>query len=418
MATQSAEEAIRARPVPVRRRGRAPTGASAGVVLGILLLAIPFSALVSRTLDDAVLIRDMSGYPRWTSEGRLSLLTSVIFLMLAVLAAQRSSLSARRQLTGVTLLAMALSIWLLVSAVLRDSWSPTLALGVGAAVGLFSAVGGLRRTKLRVVPAVLALALTSVWLFALSQPAQAYLPCRVDKCGPQGTLLVGYFPHENYLAFFVAALIPSLLYLRTWVARLVLFYGAAATVTATGSRAALLMLMLAGMVLISKGRAVTFFARWAPITALVVSLVVFLYATGSDLTGRGQIYVAIQERLDGLDAAIGPGEETLKSAFLRGDLTFLPAHEHGQAPYLLTHAGFIGLALFAALLVALAKVKDVQGHGRDYRVGRGMLTVASGAFATESLVKAQAMDPFFWILFAVVLLVSAAPSANGFSEPT
>ena len=100
---------------------------------------------------------------------------------------------------------------------------------------------------------------------------------------------------------------------------------------------------------------------------------------------------------------IGPGREILQVAYDQGRSTFLIAHEHGEAPYLLTNGGVIALSLFALAAMALCAA-------RTPLVALLAAVPAAVAFVTEPSWEFSTRSPLF---FSVALVVALARPWRG-----
>lgn len=209
-------------------------------------------------------------------------------------------------------------------------------------------------------------------------PASAQSACRPDKCGIFGTLWSGLFENENAAAAAIALLIPTLL-----VAGRARYYASSAIavmfIAATGSRTAIVATVVAlvfmGSIRWRRRQQLTVPLLWkmVPLSALVISLVVFLGTSGVALTGRGFIYAAVREQLDGTALIVGAGP-TLVEGLLGGSA-------HGEAQTDLIMFGVPGLAL---LLIALAQLLAVRSWSWHRLVALGVLVTASTRFPTEA----------------------------------
>ena len=236
--------------------------------------------------------------------------------------------------------------------------------------------------------------------------------CRSDKCSIVGELVRGYFPHENTLAMYVCFLLPfSFLSRGRYMALDVL--GTAFLVASTGSRMAMVMWLFALFALLA-GRnlrnrsswkligSVSPLMRLLPLIGLAGSLFVYLFSEPLELTGRGYVYeLSLSEvRQHWL---IGPGREILQVAYDQGLSTFLIAHEHGEAPYLLTNGGVIAFSLFALAVMALCAA-------RTPLVVLLAAVPAAVAFVTEPAWEFSTRSPLF---FSVALVVALARPWRG-----
>jgi hypothetical protein len=235
-------------------------------------------------------------------------------------------------------------------------------------------------------------------IFSISNPEYAIAPCRPEKCNEAGFLLNGFFPHENFLAMFLLASIAFALSIRNLWYRGALLGVYSALIYLTSSRAALLAILVFLILWFTKKLKLLIFV--IPM-ALVSSASVFIFIRGTDLTDRGLIYSALWTELQ--DKWIfGGGPLTLEKAFAHGNLPgFLPSHEHGVAPHVITKLGIlVFVSLFVYLVLAVWVNRNVPW--KNYKVTllspMGLLFLMA---ATETALQLAATAPFSfaWYLF-------------------
>ena len=391
---------------------------AAGRLLIIALAASgPASYFASAFIDHAQKVRDSAGYLVWTSDGDAARLTAIaaafielgLVIYLLTLRGRGDERRERAQLfLGATAYAVALAVVLRYpqSSISSIFHSLTAALCLTALAG---ARVDWRSLGYLAVLGRLVYVSNFVYFLLFDNAANE---CRSDKCSIVGELVRGYFPHENTLAMYVCLLLPfSFLSRGRYMTLDVL--GTAFLVASTGSRMALVMWLFALFALLA-GRnlrnrrswklmgSVSPLMRLLPLIGLAGSLFVYLFSGPLELTGRGYIYeLSFSEvRQHWL---IGPGREILQVAYDQGRSTFLIAHEHGEAPYLLTNGGFIAFSLFAVAVMALCAA-------RTPLVAVLAAVPAAVAFVTEPAWEFSTRSPLF---FSVALVVALARPWGG-----
>lgn len=389
-----------------------------GVIVLLLAVSVPLAAFVNRTVDNSVLRRDFQGNSYWYSEGQVGQTLQVGLLLAAACTAALalSRLKAGTIVPSAFVKTMGLLfVWNLLAATIRAS-SLRQVIEASAALLLFwgVAVSPIGDKTLRWVAYLLNVITVSTLAYAYLAPETGIVECREDKCSPLGTLLVGYFPQENFLAILTVLMLPAAANLErrrsVWLSVLL----AAVVVVLTGSRAAMVALAFATLVVAllrrrrqrrSSGRSKGswWVVRLSPLVGLAVSAYVFLTYGGSTLTGRGYIYLAVKDHLSGVQLLYGAGPNVLEDAYRSGTTGFLAFHEHGQFPHILTRVGLIGAALFVVALLTLAALRS---HDVRHVTAMAFSAVAAVLFATESVWKIDPRDAGFWAMLLVVGLVA------------
>lgn len=412
----------RARPEVLRSEVGTVRETWGGRAIIMLVVSVVASSFLSRIIDGATQQISQDGERYLVVAGSVGRTAGFAFVAVAVLFALVAGLTAAKPIlvnSWYSRWMLALIAWWLACTLVLRLESPDTMTWIEAAAAAAIAIGVVaappnRRTLLHLTH-VLNLTVISMLAYGLVNFTEQ-LPCRADKCGIFGNLFVGYLFHENSAARLVVLLIPV-----AWVvpSRLYLIFtltGAGVLVAATGSRTSYLTYGAAVLVVLllrwtqREGRRDTVqvgrLVRAIPLGVLLASFVVFLFVPSSALTGRGAVYAALRERLEGWMLLVGPGPDTVASL----QLGFQLGGEHGQAPHLLVHAGAVGLVLFAAAMSALLL-------GRRWTLlqasGFGLVLVASTQFATEELELSTRTVSYAVIVLSVGLLVGTLRESPG-----
>jgi hypothetical protein len=165
----------------------------------------------------------------------------------------------------------------------------------------------------------------------------------------------------------------------------------------TGSRSALAALVLIlGFYLfrIEKRKYVTSIVSRI---AIVASTLILFVASGSEFTGRAEIYTLIRENWESL-ALFGKGMYFIQSGYTTSQtLTFLPTHEHGIVPMLYARFGFLVLATFILMLCS-RKRNEQSLESLDFAI------IAITIYGiTESSIYPTFQNPFIWLVLIQIL---------------
>jgi hypothetical protein len=236
-------------------------------------------------------------------------------------------------------------------------------------------------------------------IFAFVNTEYSVTPCRLDKCTEAGFLLNSFFPHENYFAMFLLASIPFLRSIQRAMLRRVSVAGYLVLIYLTGSRVA--YFAIAVFILFWGIKKVNVLLLTVPL-AMAFSAVVFLVIRGTDFTDRGLIYTALWIELKD-KLVLGAGPTTLTAAFAHGNLPgFLPSHEHGFAPHVITNFGvlaFIALVAYATLAVLRTWKISERSFQVTLLLPIALLFLTAG---TETPILISAIGPFSWAWYLFV----------------
>jgi hypothetical protein len=390
----------------------------------LLILALaasgPFSYFASSFVDHAQKVRDSSGQLVWTSDGDAARLISIVFAFVELCLAIYLLASRRRkeESLGRAQMFFIASAWAIVLAgALRYPQTSISSIFhfATAALCLAPLARGLDWTSLRSLAIVGRLVyMTNIAYFLLFDNAAN--ECRSDKCSIVGALVRGYFPHENTLAMYVCLLLPFSFNSRAkYLAMDVV--ATAFLVASTGSRIGIGMWIIALIALLAARHlarpqtwrlvgSVAPLMRLLPTIGLAASLFVYLFSSPLELTGRGFIYALTLDEVK-KHWLIGPGREILQVAYDQGrSAGFLIAHEHGEAPYLLTNGGVLAFSLFALATMALCVSRTP------------LLAVMAGApasiaFVTEPVWEFSTRSPLFFSLALTVALAKPRDARSG-----
>ena len=375
------------------------------LLIGTMLLPAATGVLTT-VVDGAYLTRDELGYIVWRSTGNVGRIAALLITLAlgadALMGLAQVRVRALRTLSAAGVLPMVLTLLLVLLDLHRNVSIPLTITAMATLSVLAHAVlhppppATLRRLALL----GLLIAVASL-LFFIAMGARAANPCRADKCAPAGVLVRSFFAHENTMGIYFALCIPLLRYLRSRNSRLCGLAVLLGAVVLTGGRGAyaaaaigsvcLYLLGLPGRV----GHLGTLAIRIFPAAALLSSVYLFVHATpATGLTGRGAIFMLLRQFV-AERPLFGPGRRILQYAFDTGQsFSYLLAHEHGAASYLLINGGACALSLFAIMLILWSRR---QGGDVD-KLRYALAAVAASTFLTEPVWEFQARSPYFFSL--------------------
>lgn len=241
----------------------------------------------------------------------------------------------------------------------------------------------------------------SIVLYALIVPARSWSVCREDKCLAPGGLFTSYFPHENFLSMLLVSVIPMFFWIRSVKLRIVLIATVLTLIFITGSRMAIAVTVVLGLLLcFRKARYLSF----TPVLALLGSLLAFLFGSGDFLTGRGAIYEVIRSAF-AANWFLGPGQNAVDFAFYSShQLLFLPANEQGEAPHLLARYGVFGFGATLYFLYLQHKVisSSYGLNDLDWFKRFGPAVLLSAFFVTETPLMFSFASPYCWVFLIFI----------------
>lgn len=386
---------------------------SIDLLVVVLMFASPITNLISFNIDGAKRIRGASGDLVWSRSGNLSGAVSLAIVIVLIAVALIVFLSAVvRKTDKVSAPSLALSLFAMCLAVMMfsrfgDRIQIYGTLGSAAVLGAIAC----RRPSATFVGTVgksAGVLILLAGLYIVAFPSFSTSSCRADKCSPFGSLWNGYFPSENSLGIFICLLIPATAGLKAGTARAFLVLLGTVIVVGSGSRTSLLILLVALLGFVALRQSYTYFndgrrrtlmrlIRCFPLVMFVASAVIYFTASRSDFTGRGAAYLVSRQALESTPL-FGPGREIFRDAYLKGytpGIQFL--HEHGLAPYILTNAGYVGLAVMLAVLIWFATFAK-----SSYAIV--MTAVLAFSFTTETVVEFNVRSPYFWAICVVTIL--------------
>lgn len=375
-------------------------------------------------IDGATTVRDVTGTVHFVSDGRtgqfLLLVVCLTGAATAVHLLVRSVSQGQLSLGPWAVLAMVV----LVAEMLRPERSPINLFYAAITVLVVIAASHLELTprQLSRVGWVTVATAVSLLLYSAAFPERGWAPCRPDKCSPAGGLLVGYFPQENVVAMFLAALTPSLAYIRRPVPRHLAVLLVVACVLLTGSRTSVAALLLGiWSYVILRRRAhpdrqhgdASMVVGVFPVVAFAASAYMLFTLTDRSLTGRGLIFRIVREAW-ARQPLLGPGRGALEDAYYSSVVNWYVAHEHGQAAYILAQAGLLG---GVALLVALLGIATACALGRGPLPAVFALVPALG-FLTEPTWEITVRSPYFATLALTIAFCAATFRGDPVPSPS
>lgn len=367
----------------------------------ILFWAVPIQSFVSAVFSQSTRQRDVFGQLVWVEQGNYGRWVEYVVFAAIVLCLAFSAIEIRSssQLgkVGPKPYVVALFAVILISLALNYSgWGLENSLRLVlflASCGYFltQKISDLSMKSLRISSALL---VASVVLFSTIQPAYALGPCRLDKCTPFGNLLNGYFPHENFLALVILAVFPLLSTLDPKWLRFTFQAAALAIIFASGARAVYIAILI---YLVLRIRIFVRISKYVPAVMFLVSLGVFAFVGGLDLSGRGLIYEVIADALKS-DWFLGGGPTALSAAFESGQIPFLAFHEHGAAPYILARFGVLVFLGVMAVFIFRARSWELSKSSKTVPLSFLPFVATTLTFASETTLQFNVTSAFAWTL--------------------
>ena len=363
----------------------------------------PLVSLVSATFGQSRRTRNIYGQSEWVEVGNLSQSLGWVFLAASVLLSAtmlfQKSRSSGKQSRVENILILGVLATILLSVLWNwGQWDQVdlakLLIFLFCSASVF-AVGVPTDLSLTLSKLSAGLVLATA-VFALVNTNYSVTECRSDKCTEFGILLNSFFPHENFLAMYLAACLPFLRLFKNFWFRNSITLVSVLLIYMSGSR--IIYLAIALYFAWSFFKKFRRMALAIPLSA-VLSLVVFLTVRGTDFTDRGLIYSALWTGLS-KSWIFGTGPNSLEIALANGDLPgFLPSHEHGFAPHVISN---FGLLTFVALILFLVVRTNTLSGGEspNYRVIDVLpLLVLSLTFSTETPIVLTYSAAFSWAWF-------------------
>ena len=371
-------------------------------------LSAPILSLTSAAFGGATRVRNIYGELEWVQVGNLSQVLGWVLLLCYMFLGSMSVISFRNEST-LSRSPKTLGIVLFCSGVIallsvlwnRTNWPvqnllPFLTFCLCTFAAYRVPVPRMISKTLAKLT-VLVLAITVI--FAILNPTYSAAPCREDKCEQFGFLLNSFFPHENFLAMFLLASFPFLASIkRIWYRRIAVSISSI-LIYLTGSRVAYFALFVFFLFWVTKKAKLLTYAL--PI-AIATSAVIFVSVRGIDFTDRGLIYAALWSELR--DKFIfGGGPLTLQNAFAHNLLPgFLPSHEHGFAPHVITTIGvlgFLSILVFSCIAVTKTRKITVTSVSLTLLLPVAILFLTA---STETPILLNASGPFSWAWYLFV----------------
>jgi O-antigen ligase len=238
--------------------------------------------------------------------------------------------------------------------------------------------------------------------FPLVSGQNSWTGCREDKCTALGNLFTSFFQSENALALYVLTTMYFVTFLRNKKLVALGFVLSPLLCYLSGSRIGFASALLVALIfLLKKGQVLI----WGPAIFSIGSLFLFATGTGSDLTGRGNIFESVRQIwLSSPIFGVGPG--ATQSAFQKGLVVgFVPFNEQTEIAHVLAEFGLIVCLVFVCLLfLVTTKGRKFDKDGIQAATITPFL-IASLAFITEVTVSFSIESTSFWIsalLFAKV----------------
>lgn len=380
---------------------------------GLVLLAssVVVYAAVSKVVDGSVQLQDSTGRTFVAEGGSTGSTAALLLLLFSASCAVMGILSGRLgRLLGTRFtvaMGLCLAWWLVGSVLWRRGDMPvqeflTVPLGILVALGCVCSPPD--RSALVALNLLRDVAAGSAIVFSLVVPSLGTLPCRVEKCGVFGSMWTGFFHHENAAASAVLILLPLVVIYRTRKRQLFSVVLVALLVLGSGSRTAILTLLVASAFIVIYPRwqraGLPRWATWSPLLAYLVSTLFYLDLIPVDLTGRDWVYGAIDDAMVGYAAVFGAGSPALA----QGTGGWVVG-EHGQAPHVLLQLGWVGFGIF---LFALGALPRFTGSVRfTHLVGAAAVIIPASRFVTEpSLMFSTRTMEFVSLCLAMGLLAT------------
>lgn len=385
---------------------------------GVTLLATSVIAYASlgKVVDGNVQIQDATGRNLVYEGGSVGTWVALLLLFLGAGCAALGFLTGRVQrLTGsvvTVILGLCLAWWTLGALLIRRHDQGTAAL-VLTVLGFVIALGAVadppNRGTMRNLNMVREVAVLGSIGLSLALPAIGTLPCRADKCGAFGSMWTGFFYHENAAASAPLLLLPlAVAYRRPW-RRWASFVALAVLVLGSGSRTALVALLVGGLVILLlpgwRSRGLPAWVVWAPVSAYVLSSLFYLDVVPVDLTGRDWVYEAIADVMTGYGGLFGPGSQALA----QGTGGWVVG-EHGQAPHVLLQLGWVGFVLFLMAMVALTRYQ--RSKHPQHILASALALVSASRFVTEPSLMFETRTMEFVGVCLLLSLLASPPNSR------
>ena len=379
----------------------------------------PLVSFVSATFGQAKRTKDVFGQTQWVEQGNLSQTLGwgllIVAFGLAMLLFLQEKNEIRQLQRSETLFLLFALVAILLSVLWNwGQWQP-IDLGKLAVFLLCSAAAfviGVPENLSRTLSKMSAGLVFLTAAFALLNTSYSLTECRVDKCTEFGFLLNSFFPHENFLALTLAATLPFLRVLdNLWLKNLASLL-CLTLIYMSGSRIVYFAVMLFFVLQFAKK-----IRNYSLIIPFSVGLSLLFFATvrGTDFTDRGLIYSALWSELSE-KWIFGSGPQSLEFAFANGKLPgFLPSHEHGIAPHIISNFGLLAFTAIFLFLVARTR-RLAAGDKPNFAVVDALpLLVLSITFSTETPLVFTYSGVFSWAWYLFLsrnLLHSSEPRPN------
>lgn len=380
----------------------------------ILFWAVPIQSYVSAVFSESTRQRDVFGQFVWVEQGNYgswveyAVLIAISFCL--VISALPISESSRPSKTRYKPYVVVLFALIVVSVILNYSgWGIENSLRIIlflACCGYFikQKITDSSMKALRTSSVVLIL---SILVFSILKSSYAFGPCRTDKCSPFGTLLNGYFPHENFLALVVLAIFPLVSKIddRRW--RVTFQTASLIIILSSGARTVYIATLI---YLLLNIRVFSRLIKYVPAVMTLISLGVFAFVRGFDLSGRGLVYEVVDDSLKS-DWFLGGGPTALSNAYESGLIPFLAYHEHGTAPYILARFGVLVFLGVMVLFLVQAKSWEISKTSRIVPLTFLPFTATALTFASETTLQFNISSAFAWTLMIYLSNVSLKQSS-------
>ncbi|MFD8004213.1 O-antigen ligase family protein [Streptomyces mirabilis] len=253
-------------------------------------------------------------------------------------------------------------------------------------------------------------------LAAAVRPAWAVVPCRADKCGPLGFLYRGVLGHENALGITLALTLPYVYLGFRGKARFVLSLYVAGMASLTGSRTAMIAVVVTLLALTMLQPRLGTPADWwrirvawaIVVSGLVIGLVLPMTNTDSHgYTGRGYLWTVAYYKTDSAPV-LGFGRGAL-SGFSQEHINPLIYSVHNQLLDVRFMAGWIGFFLFLGILAVM-----IRNSGRGQRLAiLIVLTAPIYVGITERPWSLAELDGMTFSILAAMLCAVEATEGKG-----
>lgn len=387
------------------------------IVLTTLALQAPLVSILSKTVDQARLIRNERGYFVWTQTGQFSQSVNrfVTYFVIAVSVIELLS-RLRRMFTGLDqeqiqskfpflLYSFLVIVGLSLLWNMHD-WGLQGLFQVFSAICLIaSCMSSQLLDFVRLLRTFANVIVISIAVFTLLFPDQSWLPCRLDKCFFSQGLLTGFFPAENYLALFLLAVAPLLSLNRSKIAVRSLHGLLLIELLLTSARAPILIYALFALSMtFTQVKAIM---KVVPIAAYLLSCWLFLSMSGREFSGRGSLYAALRLFVE-KQLWLGPGPDTRQRIFDSRDISFFAYHEHGMFPYLSVNFGMVAALLVLGLLVQFAKAQQTLRLSKEHSCLVLPPTLLLACGFSETPLQVLYPSPFLWVTLLFLMRLREA----------